>query len=450
MQTKKDRVHAYQTLVGRMGAALLLGDTNYGEVPARRALFGLIFGVVFALFIGVAVWVYGLINPGGNVAWKQPGVVIVEKESGARFVYRDGVLVPVRNQASAMLLQGAGAKVKSVSRSSLKDVERARGIGIENAPDPLPAANALVTTPWLLCLPATGGVVVPGSGLMSMNANPDASSTRLSESEYFWVASPRGEQYVVLQGVKLHLDGPAVAVALGLGTAKPPTAPDAWLAALPDGPSVAPAVIPGNGTASVGGTSYPIGTVFQQGSNFVVLRRDGLAAVSRTEASLLQVAHGRGAVAIDAAALAAAPRSADDSLTKRLPDLLSMRSTPTGQRAFCLRQEPQGAAVISQAVTTERRFAWFGMSAEIGPYLKQGTGLLAASVPAPTAKGAKPDRYLITDQGLKFRLYDDAAISALGYGGVVPQPVAASVLAAMPEGPVLSRAAVGVFEKGQG
>ena len=52
-----------------MSAALLLGDTNYSEAPARRALMGLTFGVMLALLIGVAFWVYGLINPGGNTAW---------------------------------------------------------------------------------------------------------------------------------------------------------------------------------------------------------------------------------------------------------------------------------------------------------------------------------------------------------------------------------------------
>ncbi|ONI76973.1 type VII secretion protein EccB [Actinosynnema sp. ALI-1.44] len=461
MQTKKDRVQAYQTLVGRMSAALLLGDTNYSEAPARRALIGLVFGVVLALLIGVAFWVYGLINPGGNMAWKKPNVILVEKESGARFVYQHGFLVPVRNHASAMLLQGAGAKVESISRASLSELERGQTIGIENAPDPLPAASALVSTPWLLCLPHTGGVDVQGTGLMSMNANPEAAggaSTRpLAENEYMWVGSTKGEQYVVLRDTKYRLTEPLVAVALGLGTSTPPAAPDAWLAALPNGQDVAPASIPDQGRkgARVGNQDRSVGTVFRQVAgngteNFAVLRTDGLAPLSRTEAALLQAKNGQTVADIDTATMASVPRSGDDSLTKRLPDLLAAKPIPTGKRAFCLRQRPYGTQVVSQAVTTERNYAYLGMNDRVGAYLRQGTGLLAASVPAPTAKGAKPDRFLITDQGFKYQLANDDAISALGYAGITPQPVSAEVLAQIPSGPLLSRAAVGVLEKGRG
>ncbi|MFI9005952.1 type VII secretion protein EccB [Actinosynnema sp. NPDC053489] len=457
MQTKKDHVHAYQTLVGRMSAALLLGDTNYSEAPARRALMGMAFGLVLALVIGVGFWVYGLLNPGGNTAWQKPNTILVEKESGARYVYQRGVLVPVLNHASAMLLVGAGATVETISRASLGGLEHAPPVGIADAPDPVPDAGALVTTPWLLCLPRTGGVEAQDMGMMSLNANPDASSTPLGEREYLWVGSPEGRQYLVWQGQKLRLAGPAVAVALGLGTGAPPEAPAAWLGALPDGPEVGPAEIPDDGrrVLRVGGVDRPVGTVFRQAvgngvENFSVLRPDGLAPLSRTEAALLTADRGEPAVDVDATAVAAAPRSADASLTTRIPDLLGARSVPTGDRAFCLRQEPNGGGVVSVPVTTERNYAWFGMNSRIGAYLKPGTGLLAASVPAPAGPGAKPDRYLITDRGFKYRLLDDEAVKALGFGGVPPQPVSAEVLAQIPSGPVLSRAAVGVFERGRG
>lgn len=460
MQTKKDRVHAYQTLVGRMSAALLLGDTNYSETPARRALVGLVLGLVLALLVGVGFWVYGLINPGGNTVWRKPGVVLVEKESGARFVYQQGVLVPIRNHASALLLQGTGAKIETISRASLAGLERGQTVGIDGAPDPLPAPRSLVTTPWLLCLPRTGGVEVQGTGLMSMNANPDAvngaTTTPLGENEHMWVGSPDGKQYVLLRSVKLRLAEPLVAVVLGFGAGTPPTAPQAWLDAMPNGPDIAPAVVPEQGrTVRMEDGSQQVGTVFRQAAvtgaeNFAVLRADGLAPVSRTEAALMLARSGRSAVEITAASMAAAPRSGDDSLTRRIPDLLATTPAPTGERAFCLRQVPSGATVVSEAVTTGRTSAWFGMNDRVGPYLKPGSGMLVASVPAPTGAGTKPDRFLITDQGIKYRLADDDAISALGFGGITPQPLPAAVLAQIPSGPLLSRAAVGVLEKGRG
>jgi hypothetical protein len=248
-----------------------------------------------------------------------------------------------------------------------------------------------------------------------------------------------------------------VAVALGLGTGTPPAASGEWLAALPDGPDVGAAVIPDEGRRNVrlDGVEHPVGTVFRQvvgngQENFVVLRADGLAPLSATEAALLQAESGDPAAEISAALIASSPRSSDDSLTKRIPDLLAAKPVPVGDRAFCLRQQPVGVDVASQVVTVERDYAWFGMNEENGPYLKPFTGVLAASVPAPTAAGAKPDRYLITDGGRKYRLADDEAVAALGFGGVAPVPVPAGVLAQIPSGPLLSRAAAGVSEKGRG
>ncbi|MGO1050308.1 type VII secretion protein EccB [Crossiella sp. CA198] len=453
MQTRKDHVHAYQTLVGRMSAALLLGDTNYGEPPARRAVTGVIFGLVLGLLIGVAFWVYGLINPGGNTAWRKPGVILVEKESGARYVYQHGLLVPVLNHASAMLVQGQGSTVETISRASLAELDRGRPVGIPNAPDSVPGPGSLVTGPWLLCLPQTGG----GSGALSMNLSPEAESTPIGEREYLWVAAASGEQYVVWGQQKLRLADPTVAIALGLGAGTPPLAAPAWLAALPEGLTVGAATIPGagGGGTSVSGGTRPVGTVFRHAvgngvENFLVLRTDGLAPLSRTEVALLRAHGGTSVVEVDAAAIAAAPRSADTSLTNRLPDLLTMKQVPAGQRAFCLRQLTNGAQLASQVVTAPRRLAWTGMTAQTGAYLKPGTGLLAAAVPAPTKAGVKPDRYLITDRGFKYRLADDEAIQALGFGGITPRPVAAEVLAALPSGPALSRAEVGVPQRGTG
>ncbi|MFD9698130.1 type VII secretion protein EccB [Lentzea sp. NPDC059081] len=456
MQTKKDHVHAYQTLVGRMSAALLLGDTNYSETPARRALMGLVFGLVLALLVGVGFWVYGLMNPGGNTAWRKPNVIVVEKESGARFVYQRGVLVPVLNHASAMLLLGSDAKVQSVARASLADAPRGPSVGIAGAPDPVPAANALVTTPWLLCLPRTGGPDRQGAGLMSMTLD-SVPSVPLGEHEYMWVGAPSGDQYLVWSNRKLKLADRKVAVALGLGTASPPAATNSWLGSLPDGPELKAAQIPDEGRRSVtvAGVARPVGTVFRQPvgtdrQNFMVLRTDGLAAASATEAALLEASSGRAAVELDAASIAAAPRSNDTSLTTRIPDVLTDRSAPTGSKSFCLRQETNGASVFSVAVTAERDDAWTGMDGQVGPYLPPGSGMLAASVPAPTTAGAKPDRFLITDRGFKYALADDQTVSALGFGGVQPRPVPKTVLDEIPSGPALSRAAAGVSEKGRG
>ncbi len=71
-----------------------------------------------------------------------PGAVIVEKESGARFVYREQKLHPVLNYASALLIVGADrSKTVLVSRRTIDGVPRGLPLGIADAPDSLPASG---------------------------------------------------------------------------------------------------------------------------------------------------------------------------------------------------------------------------------------------------------------------------------------------------------------------
>ncbi|XVS67706.1 type VII secretion protein EccB [Actinosynnema sp. CA-299493] len=449
MQTQRDHLHAYQTMVGRMSSALLLGDTSHGEPPARRALFGLVMGVVLALLIGVGFGVYGLIKPGGSQAWRKPGAVLVEEETGALYVHRDGVLLPVSNHASALLLVGASARVETIKRASLVGLPRGPEIGIPGAPDAVPARDALAGGPWLLCLARSGGG-------MGWNLLPGTPSADAGDDRHLWVATETGEQYLVWRDRKHRLADDTVPVALGLEAGPPRTAPTAWLDVVPEGPVIAAAVIPDDGRPGpeVGGARRRVGDLFEQaapggGTRHFVLRADGLAPLSRTEAALVQARFGRPAEPLDTGALAAAPHSPDTSLVDRLPDLVGTaplveRSGP--ERAVCLRQQPDGTRVDSRLVTADPEQAP-PATARTAALLKPAAGLLAAAV--PVAQGRTPDRYLITDQGVKYSLPDDASVAALGFGGVPPVPVPDGVLASVPSGPTLSSAAVGVVEKGR-
>ncbi|MFI9009982.1 type VII secretion protein EccB [Actinosynnema sp. NPDC053489] len=449
MQTQRDHLHAYQVMVGRMSSALLLGDTSHGEPPARRALFGLVLGVVLALLIGIGFGVYGLIKPGGSQVWKDPAAILVEEETGATYVHRGGVLVPVVNQASALLLVGPGGHVETIKRASLAGLDRAPAVGIVGAPEAVPDRGALVTGPWLLCLAASGG----GMGL---DLVPDARTETAGDDRHLWVAAADGTQYVVWGHRKHRLVGGRTPVALGLGAGPPATAPAAWLGALPDGPDVGAAQIPGDRTSGprVADAPHLVGDLFEQatpsGTQHFVLRPDGLAPLSRTESALIQAERGRTATPLDTAALAAAPRSPDTSLVSRLPDLAATRSLVEAngpERALCLRQQPSGVRVVSELVTADPGHRpRTAAEPEAAVRLAPASGVLAAAV--PVADGRKPDRYLITDQGVKYPLADDESVAALGYGGVTPVPVGADVLAAVPSGPVLARGAVTAVEKG--
>ncbi|WP_433261115.1 type VII secretion protein EccB [Actinosynnema sp. CS-041913] len=455
MQTQKDRVDAHAFLMGRMSSALTTGDPSPAEPPDRGRSFGFYFGLVIALLVAVGFWVYGLIVPGGNFAWRKEGVLIVEEETGNRYVYLGGELRPTLNQASALLLQGGKARVEMISSASMPGVPHGAPIGIPDAPDSVPPAANLVGGPWTLCL--NGQQDVPAA--MSMDLTPATLPQPVPDDRNVVVASSDGRQYLVLRGNKHRLGEPSALVALGVPRIAPPEAPESWLAALPDGEVLAAAEIPGDGQREmeIAGAEWRTGQTFRQpmpsgGDQFFVLRDDGLAPMSRTEFALLSAKYPNRAPAdLTAADIAAAPRSADSTLMGRLPDVLGTSTVEElrapGTHVVCLAQRPHEVSVASYVGIAPVSMAGPPMTGGTGAIVRPNSGMLAAAVPLPEGQ-KKPHRFLITDRGIKYLLPDDDSVNALGYGGVVPTPVSAAVLDALPSGPTLSRAELGAGEKG--
>lgn len=442
MQTQRDHVHAYQMMIGRMSAGLLLGDTNYGDHPARRAYLGLIWGVVLGLLIGIGFWVYGLINPGGNEGYQTPGAILVEEETGATYIYRGERLIPVRNQASAMLLSGPDSQIITITRASLSELPRGPMVGIPDAPEAVPDQAGMAGQSWLLCLPLAGldgpGSAADGAARMSINMSPDARAAAVPPDRYAWVMAADGTGYIVWNGFKLPVADDSVPLALGFQPGQAARAPDPWLAALPDGPELGAARFPSAGQErSVDGTAHAVGDLFRRVAGnteqFYVLLSDGLAPISRTEVALQRARFGTPVTEIDESTLAAERPSSDPAYLRRIPEFLAFQPVlPDHQRTFCLRQRGQDGDVTSQLVRTPRADAARGIGR---PHLKPTTGVLAAAAPIP--KEGAPVRYLITDRGYKYLLSDDDVVAALKLPDSF-RPMAPDVLAAIPSGPALS------------
>ncbi|NBH11520.1 type VII secretion protein EccB, partial [Amycolatopsis sp. SID8362] len=151
MASKRDQLQAYQFLVQRATSALVTRETDPEQPPFRRTGSATFAGIALGIVSLAGAGVYGLIVPGGNTAWRQDSAVIVEKETGTRYVYLDGRLHPVANYASALLLLGDHRATEQVSRESLAGVPRGPRLGIPDAPDALPAPARLLTGSWSLC-----------------------------------------------------------------------------------------------------------------------------------------------------------------------------------------------------------------------------------------------------------------------------------------------------------
>lgn len=445
MQTQRDHVHAHQFQMARMSSALLLGDPSMAENPMRRTVLGLLAGIVISLLVVICFGVYGWIVPGGNDSWRKGGSIIVEKETGTRYVYSGGQLYPTLNMASAMILSG-GSKVQLVSRNSLKGVPQGGPVGIPNAPQVLPAAaEDMVRGPWLACL---GGSVDPArADQIGVNLDPGAPSVELPAGR-FMLVSAAGKDYLIWRGQKHLIGDPSIPVALGAANAVAIPAPVSWLDMLPSGDDLDVPAIPGAGSATVevGGRAVAVGALFTQATNggeqLFVLREDGLAPVNQTMLRVLQAANGTSPVELDAAAVAAAPRSADRTLSTAFTELSAAAWQDGTGLVLCQRQTPSGPdAIAGKVVLTAPGQAGLDKLGKGSVKLRSGSGMVVYAVPRAAKSGA-PDTYLIADQGLRYHLTDKDATKALGIVDGYQVPFPRTLLDALPDGPALSRAAV--------
>jgi type VII secretion protein EccB len=434
MQSRRDHMQAYQFSVARLVHAVAAGDTAAAESPFRRANLGVVAGTVLGVLFGGGCLVYGLISPAAGQAWRTPGAIIVEKETGTRYLLVDGQLRPTANYTSALLAAGQKVSVQYVPRATLAGIPVGSTLGIPGAPDELPAATALLPGTWSLCLRTDGSTVV-GLGSVLRGGQPlDGRRVLMSSDD-----PARPGDYLVVGAVKYPLPDGAVLTALGLGDQQPLPAAPAFLNALPTGRPVTPAAVQGAGKQgpAIGGRPAEIGALFSTDAggavqNYVLLS-DGLAPITRTEAALFAVAGAPAATAVSPSAIATARMSADRSLLSRLPDLLSGQILSGG--APCVTQSSPGRADQTHVVVLPA-----APTAEAASVQVPARGGTLIEPPGGTADNPAPE-YLVTDTGEKFPVSGNDALGALGYGSATAQIVPRNVIDLIPSGPELDTAA---------
>jgi type VII secretion protein EccB len=444
VQSRRDHLQAYQFSVGRLVRAVASGDAGAGEVPFRRSNLGVQIGVAIGVLLSGGAVVFGLISPAASTAWKANGSIVVEKETGTRYVYLGGSLHPTANYASALLVAGQNSAVQYVPRAQLAGVPVGNAIGIDGAPDDVPPASALLPGTWAVCLRQNGNTV--------LDLDPAGRTAAGPQNQRVFVASTDPDdpaEYVVWDSVKYPLPEQDVLPALGLGNQQPIAAAPVWLDQLPTGAPIVPASIPGAGDPGrqVAGQSADIGTLFFTsvgGANqYYVLRSDGLAPITATEAALFAVAGDAAPAQVAPAAIAAVPASADRTLISRLPNFLSgpvYNATGPGGGSLCTLQSSPGTAANTQVVTEPTAT----IGADPAVVVPAGAGMLVqlpGSQSTSGGSGSNPDDFLITDNGQRFLIDSTDAQSALGYSSAGAHTMPATVLQLVPSGPTLDTGA---------
>ncbi len=441
MYGRREQVEAHSFLVGRILAAVLRTDPDAVDRPLRRTTVGMAGGIGIAIVVMAIVLIVALFTGRGSDAWREePGTLVVDEDSGNRYLLIDGRLRPVLNYASARLLVEGEPPVASVSSADLADFPKGAPIGIPGAPDTLPSAAAS-GKPWTVCAGASDEDPV-----VSVTVGDVPGLTEVGPDEAVLVRVG-DEQYLAWQGTRLRITGDWVPRALGMDPEKAVPVDSAWLNTLPAGPDLGtPPVEHGGPGPDVANRPSVLGQLVTVpdavGDKTFVVAADGLAPVSRTVATLLGADPGYDtppAIALTPAQLATQTVLPAPVWQAELPaDPPS--AVDTEERVPCVRWRSEKATLMSAPAmpgtpdTAQAGVTRDGRVADLVE-VRPGAGMLARTRPAPGVPGAGV--YLITEAGAKFPVADGEAAEALGFSVDAAELVPAELLALLPTGPVL-------------
>ncbi|MCL6675206.1 type VII secretion protein EccB [Streptomyces panaciradicis] len=467
MQSKRDQVEAHVFMMSRLSSGMLLSDPDAPESPSGRTGRGAAMGMLIGALGAAGCVLFGLLSPGGDTSWKSADGLIVRKETGARYLYQDGVLRPVRNYASARLIGGSDLSTTLVSGASLRGTPHGAAVGITGAPDDLPAARDVNDGPWLVCsglLGAADGRRTTTTLVVGARPSP---GDGLTARQALLVSAPDRTRYLVWRGRRLRLDTEHGADrALGYGGVQVRAVSAEFLNTLPAGPDLTPPAVPGQGEKgpSLDGRPTRIGQLFtvqvpNSPVRYYLLSRQGLVAVTATQAALALGDPRTREHSYAGHKPVPAPLATDTAdahlaagTTAAAPGWPASPPTLTGPAAredVCTALRPTAKGpVTSVAVVSTLDAAPAPTPEEAAPAcspvdavaVRPGAG---AVVRALSADGGTlgDTTYLVTDAGVKYRMASSAAVTALGYGGTDAVGLPSPLLAMLPTGPDLDPAA---------
>ncbi|WP_432132936.1 type VII secretion protein EccB [Streptomyces tendae] len=476
MRSKRDQVQAHSFTMSRLTSGMLLADPDAPESPLGRTTRGVLVGIVITVLLAAGSVVYGLLSPGGSDSWREGTALIVNRDTGARYLYVGGRLRPVRNYASARLIGGADLPTTDVHGESLEGTPTGTPVGIPGAPDSLPSVGDLESGAWQVCATthaqkSDNGDTAPRPATAVIAGAP-VEGTGMGSGEGLLVTGPDKKTYLVWKGSRLKLDdasGAADSLGYGTDTARPVSA--AFLNTLVAGPDLAPPSVEGQGEPgpSLDGRGTVVGQVFQvrvPGSDprYYLLRSEGLAPVTATQAALVlgdpgvrrNVYGGASPEAVVVGAAALKEHQAPGAAGRTLSAAGQPASPPKieavrGGIAACARVQPgRGRTEVGVVLvpvtelTPVAQPAADGLREACRPVdavvVRPGHGVLVRAL-ASGGTAVGDTTYLVSDTGVKYRIPSRKALEALGYGDDAMRALPSPLLQLLPSGPDLNRSA---------
>lgn len=465
MQTRRDQLQAYRYVVRRVFTAMLGANPESLEQPMRRIGAATLAGILVAVLAVAGAGVYGKFRGGSPSKWQRPGVLIIERGTGSRFIWDAAgkQLLPVLNYTSARLaLRSPTFESVTVSPKSLTGAPRGAPIGIPNAPDSLPDRDHVVSAPWTVCLghQRSPDAAAAGKPVSTLVIGPRHGGRRLGARALVVRATADGSLFAVWRGHRLATSTDALR-SLGLDRQPPIPASAAWINALPAGPDLEPMALPHAGRTAaprLAGHRVPVGTVVRSSGagGYYVMLADGLAPVTRTQALLLLGRPGRAQslpVQVSAAQVNAVPESAT-SLRAALPSTPPQLAEPPATAPVCVRTvDADGTVPASPLVSIGGSTGMPTASRPSGAHAGGATVDQVAMTPGTVALARRlqangqpaPGAYLVT-AGLRYPVPDVSVLAMLGYptppahDAATVLPVPGRVLDLLAQGPALDPA----------
>jgi type VII secretion protein EccB len=474
MATRLEELHGHQYTMQRVANALTRHEPDPGGPRAPRTLTLALVSALIAALLLVGVLVVNLVTGRGTpTELRGSSTVLIEKETGAQYVYvkNDDRLHPVLNYASGLLLtDGYGGQPVVVRRSRLADLRREENLqigatlGIPDAPNALARTSDLIREPWTVCTQGVSTGTLRSDLLVGVNAvtggrtltSPAPGAT----AEALLVRSPgRQGTFLIFGNRKLELADPAVALAaFGWAGRRGQPVSAAWLNALQQGPDISTPSIAGPGRQSQV-VDAPVGQLLRaagpNGDQWAIVRLNDVRPITEVQARLLQAdpaADVGEPVTVDTSDLAklpldsSPPAAGEDQLPVTVPTLASISSSVCAQvsdAAAGVTKIIVDPAASTSAAATPRTGTPDESGAAVADRVSVpfGRGVLVRAVPSPTAPTTTGTLSIVTDNGIRYAIADSDALSKLGYANATPQNMPAQLVGLLPQGPALSTAA---------
>jgi type VII secretion protein EccB len=452
MASRRDQLQSYQFLVQRVLSAFVMRETDPPQSPLRRGIGAAFAGAMIAIIIAAGFAVFGLITKIGSGKWQVEGAVVVEKETGAAFLYHESILYPMINYTSAVLASDQSPpKVFRESRRTLSRSRRGVMLGIPNAPSSLPDAKNTVGAPWTLCAVPGADVAGRTTTSTSLILGTTLGGRRIGADDGLLVRDPANNAtHLVWHSHRYEIREQNTVVSLFGAQTAPTLAAAGWLSGLPIGAPITPIKVDGAGQPSVV-SGRTVGELMvaetATGPQFYVVLSDGLAPITELQKAIYTGQVNAAPVTISVFDANNAPKShrldvpaGNEPPPGRPPKLVTAAPTDAACAEFRdARGQPalsvvSGARELTAGIPTSGALP-SGTSLADRIWVPAGKVALVRAMASATATSGAAT--IVTDLGIRYPVPNDQALKALALPATKVVDMPAGLVNRIPPGPTL-------------